>query len=88
MIRHVSWKHPLNRSLSWTVGQASPMGLSGQEHSGKYVGPLRETPGGWAPTGYKEGYRLYNSTYRAVGVTTPLTHVFQAIYRGNDSIYN
>ena len=65
------------------------MGLSGQEHSGKYVGPLRETPGGWAPTRYEEGLYIIRSTYRAVEVATPLTHVFKAIYRGNDdSIYN
>ena len=33
-------------------GQASPMGLSGQEHSGKYVGPVRETPGGYKMGAY------------------------------------
>lgn len=67
------------RHLQWASVAKSTQGNT-LVHFGKHLVGTR-----WAPTRYKEGY---NSTYRAVEVTTPLTHVFQAIYRGNESIYN
>ena len=70
------------RHLQWASVAKSTQGNT-LVHFGKHLVGTR-----WAPTRYKEGYIIYNSTYRAVEVTTALTHVFQAIFWGNDSIYN